>query len=143
MKKSLLITNILLIIISCSYGQQSETKTDTTEQVAIKAANTWLKLVDEGKYGESWMEAASFFKSAVSKEKWEGALKNILSSYGDLINRKVISAKYETSLPGAPDGKYVIITYKSIFKKKEKAIETVTPMKDKDGLWRVSGYFIK
>ena len=29
------------------------------------------------------------------------------------------------------------------FKKKDSAIETVTPMAEKDGGWRVSGYFIK
>ena len=143
MKKLILIASILLLMISYSYGQQNETTADTTEQAAIKATNSWLKIVNEGKYGESWMEAASFFKGAVSKEKWEGALKSIIPPLGAFISREVKSAKYKTSLPGAPDGEYVIITYNSKFEKKGKAIETVTPMKDNDGVWRVSGYFIK
>jgi len=132
----------MFLLISISFGQAT-TKTDSTEQAAIKATSKWLKLVDEGKYGESWMDAATLFKNAVSKEKWEGALQSIMPPFGNLISREVISAKYVTALPGAPDGEYVIITYKSKFEKKEKAIETVTPMKEKNGVWRVSGYFIK
>ena len=47
------------------------------------------------------------------------------------------------ALPGAPDGEYVVIQYESSFEHKQSAIETVTPMLDTDGKWRVSGYFIK
>jgi hypothetical protein len=57
--------------------------------------------------------------------------------------RKAFSKRYIESLPGAPDGKYVIIQYESSFDNKKAAIETVTPMLDEDGRWRVSGYFIK
>jgi len=31
----------------------------------------------------------------------------------------------------------------AVFEKKKAAVETVTPMMDRDGTWRVSGYFIK
>ncbi|KPJ71393.1 hypothetical protein AMJ52_08655, partial [candidate division TA06 bacterium DG_78] len=62
---------------------------------------------------------------------------------GKLVSRTVKSAKYTTSLPGAPDGEYVVIQYEASFENKQSAIETVTPMKDTDGAWRVSGYYIK
>jgi hypothetical protein len=42
-----------------------------------------------------------------------------------------------------PDGQYVVIRYDSSFANKKSAIETVTPMLDQGGQWRVSGYFIK
>jgi hypothetical protein len=48
-----------------------------------------------------------------------------------------------TSLPGAPDGEYVVIQFMSSFENKRFAIETVTPMKDKDAKWRVSGYYMR
>ncbi len=48
-----------------------------------------------------------------------------------------------TSLPGAPDGEYVVIQYNTEFENKKVAIETITPMLDDDGKWRVSGYYIK
>jgi hypothetical protein len=45
-------------------------------------------------------------------------------------------------LPGAPEGEYVVIQYETQFEHKAGAIETVTPLREKDGSWRVSGYFI-
>ena len=47
------------------------------------------------------------------------------------------------SLPGAPDGKYVVIQYDTVFENKSSAVETIIPMADPDGAWRVSGYFIR
>jgi hypothetical protein len=46
-------------------------------------------------------------------------------------------------LPGAPDGKYVVVQFDTSFQRKKSALETVTPMMEKDGKWRVSGYYIK
>ncbi len=47
------------------------------------------------------------------------------------------------TLPGAPDGEYVVIRYRTEFENKMKAVETVTPMLEADGAWRVSGYYIR
>ena len=60
-----------------------------------------------------------------------------------MLSRKILSAKYTKTLPGAPDGEYVVIQYESSFEHKQSAVETITAMLDKDGKWRVSGYFIK
>jgi predicted SnoaL-like aldol condensation-catalyzing enzyme len=60
-----------------------------------------------------------------------------------LISRKVKSATYTTSLPGAPDGQYVVIQFNTSFENKKSRVETVTPRMDSDGKWRVSGYYIK
>jgi hypothetical protein len=62
---------------------------------------------------------------------------------GKMISRKLKTSVYKTMLPGAPDGQYVIIQFETSSQNKESAIETVTPMFDKDARWRVSGYFIK
>ena len=62
---------------------------------------------------------------------------------GSLISRQVKTQTYKTELPGAPDGEYVVIQFDTSFENKRSAIETVTPMRDKDGAWRVSGYFIR
>ena len=62
---------------------------------------------------------------------------------GKLISRKVKTKAYRTSLPGAPDGEYVVIEFETSFENKKVAVETVTPMMGKDGAWRVSGYYIK
>jgi len=41
------------------------------------------------------------------------------------------------------DGRYVVIQYDAVFTNKASAVETVIPMADPDGVWRVSGYVIR
>jgi hypothetical protein len=60
-----------------------------------------------------------------------------------VVSRKVTSRKYQETLPGAPDAKYVIIEYETVFEKRASAVETITPMLDLDGIWRVAGYVIR
>jgi Protein of unknown function (DUF4019) len=67
----------------------------------------------------------------------------VRSPLGKVISRKLKLKQYATSLPGAPDGKYVVIQFETSFEKKKSSVETITPMKEKDGTWRVSGYYIK
>jgi hypothetical protein len=92
---------------------------------------------------ESWKEAAQYFKNAVKQEQWEQSLQAVRNPLGKLISRQVESKTYMTSLPGAPDGEYVVIQFMSSFENKKSAIETVTPMMDRDAKWRVSGYYIR
>ena len=113
------------------------------EKAAIAAAEKWLTIVDEGKYIESWKESSEYFKQAVTQDQWEQAVQAVREPLGKLISRKVKNATYTTSLPGAPDGQYVVIQFSTSFENKKSGIETVTPMIDKDGKWRVSGYYIK
>lgn len=113
------------------------------EAQALTAAKTWLALVDAGKYGDSWETAAAYFKGAISKEKWEQMLTAVRNPLGWLVSRELISTTYTQSLPGAPDGEYVVIQFATSFENKKSAIETVTPMLENDGEWRVSGFYIK
>jgi hypothetical protein len=114
-----------------------------TEDQAVKIAEEWLELVDRGEYEESWKETASLFRAVVTAEQWRQAAKGSREPLGALKSRKLKGAKFMTSLPGAPDGEYVVIQFDASFENKKMAVETVTPMKDKDGAWRVSGYYIK
>jgi hypothetical protein len=113
------------------------------ENKAVEAAKTWLALIDEGKYGESWETAAVYFKNAITKEKWGQMLTAVREPLGKLVSRELKSKTYKKSLPGAPDGEYVVIQFTTSFENKKSGIETVTPMLDRDGKWRVSGYYIK
>lgn len=113
------------------------------EQAAVASAQRWLNIVDEGNYIESWKESSDYFKQAIKQDQWEQAVQSARKPLGKLVSRKVKSASYTTSLPGAPDGEYVVIQFNSSFENKKSGIETVTPKMDKDGIWRVAGYYIK
>jgi hypothetical protein len=129
---------LVIICLICTHSIAGEAEKD-----ALKAAEEWLILIDANDYGMSWEKAAELFKKSITKEQWEKSIKAVRSALGDLISRSVKSETYANSLPGAPDGEYVVIQFSTKFTNKKSAIETVTPMKDPDGKWRVSGYYIK
>lgn len=128
----------LCLLVPAAYADEKEEVAK-----AQRAAAAWLALTDGGKYAESWDSAAALFKAAITKPDWEKALKSARSPLGVLKSRKLKSATFARSLPGAPAGEYVVIQFDARFENKAAAIETVTPMREKDGSWRVSGYYIK
>lgn len=111
------------------------------EDAAEDAARGWLELVDSGRYGESWDQAAAMFKGAVTKEQWQQALSSVRQPLGRCRSRKLLSRKLVEALPNAPKGPYVVIQFQAEFENKRDAVETITPALD--GRWRVAGYFIK
>ncbi len=110
---------------------------------AREEAEAWLALVDGERYGESWERAASFFKQRVTAEQWRQAASGVRGPLGKLTSREFLRAQPTNKLPGAPDGDYVVIQFRTSFENKNAAVETITPMKDTDGAWRVSGYYVR
>lgn len=126
-----------------SVAQSEDDGDGGAETAAVAAAQEWLSLVDEGRYADSWEAAATYFRNAVTLTKWEQAMLSVRKPLGAVLSRQLKSADHETSLPGAPDGDYVVIQFTTVFENKADSVETVTPMLDADGAWHVSGYFIK
>ena len=110
---------------------------------AQAAAKSWLALTDGGEYAKSWEQAAGLFRGAVSGANWQSAVQAARLPLGNLKSRTFKSANFARSLPGAPDGEYVVIQYESQFEHKASAVETVTAVREKDGAWKVTGYFVK
>lgn len=103
----------------------------------------WLKLVDEGKYSQSWERASAYFKGAITKARWVETLKAVRKPLGKSISRKLVAHEQKKGLPGAPDGLYAIFGFDTSFEHKAKAVETLTMVQESDGAWRAVGYFIR
>ena len=127
------------VLYSAAFAQDTAVKRAAAE----KSAQNWLVLVDSGHYGESWQEAATFFQSKISKADWQTALKQVRTPLGSVRERTLLGSIYKSDLPNAPKGEYVIVQFKTKFATKGAFVETVTPMLDEGGNWRVSGYFVK
>jgi hypothetical protein len=110
---------------------------------AKAAATAWLALLDAGNYAASWEQSAGLFKAALSPSSWASAARAKRAPLGALKLREVNSTAFTRKMPGAPDGEYVIIMYASQFENRADATEIVTPVREKDGSWRVSGYDIR
>lgn len=136
---SCLLAGALLFLAS---GGSRAAPTDPRDP-AIEAAERWLARVDARQYGESWEQAASYFKKNVGKDQWAAMAAGVRDPLGKVRSRVLRSVQRRTSLPGAPDGEYVVMEFDTSFEKKKAAVETITPMREDDGSWRVSGYYIK
>ena len=134
--------SLLAFVILVGSARQARSA-DGDVAKATAAATSWLALTDTGKYGQGWEAAAALLRGAVTKSAFIRQLQGVRTPFGLALSRKVLSATPTHHAPGAPDGDYVVIQFETAFKNKAHAIETVTPMKEKDGAWRVSGYFIK
>jgi len=140
MAKNIAVGIAIVMVLTAGFSRGADSG---REKAAVAVAEKWLTLIDEGNYKKSWKQAADYFKSAVSQEQWVQSLQAVRQPLGKIISRKVKDATYLTTMPGAPDGEYVVIRFDTSFQNKKSAVETVTPMLDKDGRWRVSGYYIK
>lgn len=113
------------------------------QKAAVEAAQKWLGLIDQGQYAESWKEASASFRDHITQQNWENALHAVRAPLGKLLSRKLKDSSYRTSLPGAPDGEYVVMQFDTSFANKNSAVETVTFMLDSGHTWKAAGYFIR
>jgi hypothetical protein len=136
----------LLIGLTCitPHHVRAADKEDKTDTTAVRAVvEKWLALVDAGAYSESWKKSSELFRTQVKKDEWKDKISKVRGPLGKLVKRELRLKQTESSLPGVPDGHYVIFQYVTTFENKQNATETVTPHLDKDNHWRVSGYVIR
>ncbi len=110
---------------------------------AQRALTAWLDLIDSGQYGPSWEQAASDFKTAVKRADWEKGVAAARAPLGAVVSRTLRSATYKASLPGAPDGEYVVVQNETAFENAASTTETGTLKKESSGEWRAVGYFVR
>lgn len=107
------------------------------------AVRSWLAQTDAGRYGDSWESASVLFRAAVTRPLWEKTMTDTRTPLGAVSRRSLKSATFTRTLPGAPEGEYVIVQYDTDFEKRPGSVETVTAVHEKDGSWKSGGYFIK
>ncbi len=116
---------------------------EVAEKSATNAAQSWLVQIDSGNYAKSWKEASAYFQGAVTEKNWTDALNGTRKPLGKLVSRKLNKAQSASSLPGAPDGNYVVMQFDTSFSNKKGAVETVTFAQEKNSKWKAAGYYIK
>ena len=142
MRCKYVISTLLMAMLAVG-GVRGAQALETPETVAQAADVAWLDMVDAGRYDESWRAASASFQAGVSEQRWKDAAGAARDPLGQLKTRKLASATYTKTLPGAPDGEYVVCVYAATFEHKASAQETVISTLEKDGTWRVAGYFVK
>jgi hypothetical protein len=112
------------------------------EQAAQRQALGFLAYLDHGRYADSYAYTGMLIRAGNDRDSFAQQIKKARAGTGALLSRNLIDASYATTMPGAPEGEYVLLHYEASFANREEAVETVTLAFAK-GYWRVSGYYIK
>lgn len=133
------VAGVMLAVLLWSGPSRAQAPGDATQQ----AAESWVAFVDGARYAESWQAASAPFRNAVPQQRWSDAVQAARAPLGPVRARAVKSRTATRTLPGAPDGDYVVFQFDTGFEKKAAAVETITVLREPDGQWRVAGYFVK
>jgi hypothetical protein len=136
----------LLIAAACFLGAVSAGRAlaqDPRASAAQKAALSWLALADAGNSTGSWQAAGKLFQNAITSDQWGDALKKVRPPLGAAVERSMLSTQFTTTFQGAPDGEYALLVFRTSFANKTDSRETVTLVREPDGVWRVIGYYIR
>jgi hypothetical protein len=116
---------------------------DPRATIVQKNARDWLALTDRGDASASWNAAGKQFQNAITVARWAEGFKTVRPPLGAVVDRTMLSTEFTKSFPGAPDGDYALLAFRTNFAKKTDARETLTLEREADGNWRVIGYFIQ
>lgn len=106
-------------------------------------AMAWLAIVDAGDYEQSWKDAAEFLRQSITEEGWADMMMKFRKPLDAMKSRILVKVDNTETLPGVPDGEYVVMQFDTSFETKETAVEIVTFMKQSDGVWKAAGYVIR
>lgn len=134
----------LTVVNSCKKEEKKPVPSRSLEiSEGSAAADSWMQLIDSGKYRESWSAASELLRKSSDGKKWIEKVTGERKPLGKLISRYAATREYMTSLPGFPDGEYVVIKFRSSFEKKKNTVEIVTAVREPGGKWKGAGYKIK
>lgn len=108
-------------------------------QAAFQASQDFVKLLDEGKYAESWDQSSDIFKLTIAKEDWVASMQKIRSPLGKETSREMQDIRIAVNPKGLPQGDYIVVIFETSFSNKPKAMELVT-LRFVEGTWKVLTY---
>lgn len=137
------LTRWLILIPSLLMATYTDALTEEQMAASRTAALEWLKLVDAGRYGDSWETASLVLKVRIPKASWEAILSHSRKPYGNVMERTMVEQRPAVDPQGLPKGDYMVMLYKSSFGNAKTANELVTLVLADDGQWRAVTYLLK
>ena len=138
---STLLIGLVLTIPSPGHAvAQDRAVSDTA--AAHRAARSWLALVDSGAYAASLDSAAPLLRQLIaSTDQWQEYLVISRAGFSPRLQRELMEAEVDPSLPVAPPGRYIRLTFR-IRQARQSATESVVMQAQEEG-WRVAMYGVR
>ena len=81
------------------------------EAAAQREALGFLGYLDHGRYADSYAYTGMLIRASNDRDAFALQIKKARAGTGALQSRNLIDASYATSVPGAPEGQYVLLHY--------------------------------
>jgi hypothetical protein len=143
MRSPVLARRSAVTLLMCALLPVVAVAQDPRASAVARAARDWLAVVDKGDTKAAHAAAGAKFRNAMPTDAWSAALVKQRSSRGKLVQRALVQTTFDPKLEGAAPGEYVLLLYRASFEKQSDATESLTLEREKDGAWRVVGYFIR
>jgi D-alanyl-D-alanine carboxypeptidase len=118
--------------------ETSSRKLSEADKIKLQTlTESWLKLIDTGKFAESWEELSAELKAKYVKEKWQSIIQSLTGKVGKMKTRRFKSIDYSD-----PEAEMVAVDFESSFTKIQTASETIILKLEADGKWHLSSYSI-
>lgn len=135
-----LVAAACLLVNTLAFAAEGQPAGSPEESIA--AAQSWLKLIDDGEYAESWKAACEKFRLSMTQARWVAGMRKMREPLGYVTSRELAEAKFATEAPRSPPGEYWIVSFKTSFVGAP-ANEVVVLARDSDAAWRVWNFSIR
>ncbi len=128
----------------------SSLRAESNEEIHVRDKTfEWLQILDENRYDEAWNLCNSDLQAEVEQAEWVGGLEQVRKPLGMPIKRVTTKLVPTDSLPDAPEGRYLVLVFKTEFMNIEFPMtEVVILEKNRDlsvddpSAWTVSSYYL-
>lgn len=139
---SLIIAAIMLVSAPSRTNIAQTSQATAPSSASLPSARSWVALLDNQDWSESWRQSGTLFRSQISQEGWAASIRPVRTSLGFVSSRTFNKVTKANTLPGAPPGEYELLEFNVNFINKNGVIETVVMAREKSG-WKVVGYFVR
>jgi len=144
MRLLLLAISILLglaLPATAPHAQDYSDEGNPAENAAAQpAALAFLKMIDAGRYSDSYDLAGENMRGTFSRKEWAEMVSDGRKHVGALASRELIGVRYTPTVTDGPPGNYYIAFYHARYGGKDWQERVVLLLKDK--AYRVEGYYI-
>lgn len=115
----------------------STASTVVSDPAAVEAAQRFVQLIDQGRWGESYRLTTSSFRKLNTEQVWAATSEKVRMPLGRMVSRTLLS---QDDIPAPPAG-YRMVRFNTRFGTSAPVVETVT-LEREDGEWRVAGIYV-
>jgi len=130
---------VMLLTLAPRIAAQPTDSLAIAKQKAQSAVESWLALIDNNEFGESWDAAAAPFQERLERANWIRQAERLRDSVEALSSRTLTQTQYRDTFRRAPaEGPFVLFKYRT--NRTDALFEELLLTIREDTTWKVTGY---